>query len=195
MTKSEEKKMLRASIRTEIPALSEKYVSAANEKITSRLAEMPEYLSAGTVFCFVGTPQEINTRPFLETVLAAGKTLCVPLCVGHGRMVLKKITALNQLVPGAYGSSEPSGNAPTVSPDDVDFSVIPCISCDRAGHRLGQGGGFYDRFLTVYRGPAVLVCRERLMREEIPVEPHDAMIHWVLTEKGLYEDGVPSRIE
>lgn len=195
MTKSEEKRVLRAAIRAEIPALSEKYVFSANTRITSRLAEMPEYLSAGTVFCFVGTQREINTRPFLETVLAAGKTLCVPLCVGQGRMVLKKITALDQLAPGAYGIPEPSGNAPAVPPDEVDFSVIPCISCDRAGHRLGQGGGFYDRFLTVYRGPAVLVCRERLMREEIPVEPHDAVIHWVLTEKGLYEDGIPARIE
>lgn len=195
MTKSEEKKILRAAVRSEIPQLSKKYTAAADKKITGRLAEMPEYLSADTVFCFVGTAREIDTRPFLEAVLAARKTLCIPLCVGRGSMVLKKITALEQLVPGTYGILEPSGNAPTVPPDDVDFSVIPCVSCDRAGHRLGQGGGFYDRFFTVYRGPTVLICRERLMREEIPVEPHDAIIHWVLTERGLCEDGVPARIE
>lgn len=195
MTKSEEKRTLRTAVRSEIPQLSEKYTRGADRKITDRLAEMPEYLSADTVFCFVGTAREINTRPFLETVLAAGKTLCVPLCIGLGVMVLKKITALEQLIPGTYGILEPSDDAPTVLPDDVDFAVIPCISCDRAGHRLGQGGGFYDRFFTVYRGPAILVCRERLMREEIPVEPHDAIVHWVLTEKGLYEDGIPARIE
>lgn len=195
MTKSEEKKILRTSIRAEIPVLAEKYTLAADEKITAQLSEMPEYLSAETVFCFVGTEREINTRPFLETVLAAEKKLCVPLCIGRGIMVLKQITDLGQLVLGSYGIMEPPDDAPTVSPDDVDFSVIPCLSCDRAGHRLGQGGGFYDRFFTAYRGPAVLVCRQRLMREEIPVEPHDAIIHWVLTEKGLYEDGIPARIE
>lgn len=195
MNKSEEKRILRTAVRAEISQLSEKYAASADRRITDQLAEMPEYLSADTVFCFVGTTREINTKPFLKAVLNAGKTLCVPLCIGRGSMVLKKITALEELIPGAYGILEPGIGAPAVQPDDVDFAVIPCISCDRDGHRLGQGGGFYDRFFTVYRGPAVLVCRERLMRGEIPVEPHDAVIHWVLTEKGLYEDGTPARIE
>lgn len=195
MTKSEEKRALRASIRAEILQLPSRYTMEADKKIAARLAEMPEYLSADTVFCFVGTTREIDTSPFLKAALAAGKTLCVPLCTGQGIMTLKKITALSQLSPGAYGILEPAADAPSVSADDVDFAVIPCICCNRAGHRLGQGGGFYDRFLTAYRGPAVLICRERLMREEIPVEPHDAVIHWVLTERALYEDGTPARIE
>ena len=77
---------------------------------------------------------------------------------------------------------------------EIDFAVIPCVSCDREGHRLGQGGGFYDRFLAAYRGPAYLICRERLLRSEIPMEPHDAIIHWVVTEKTLYEDGIPDQM-
>ena len=56
---------------------------------------------------------------------------------------------------------------------------------------MGRGGGYYDRFLSQYRSSAVLLCRERLIREEIPVEPHDCPVPWVLTEQGLYEDGVP----
>ena len=109
-------------------------------------------------------------------------------------MELRQITALDQLVPGAYGILEPSADAPLVDADAVDFAVLPCLSCSHGGHRLGQGGGFYDRFLARYRGGAVLVCREKLIREDIPLEPHDCPVPWVLTERGLWEDGIPARL-
>ena len=133
---------------------------------------MPEYREAETVFCFVGTSREINTLPILQDLLTSGRTLCVPLCVGEGRMELRKISSLSELAPGAYGIPEPPPDSPRVAPDAVDFAVLPCLSCDHAGRRLGQGGGYYDRFLSVYRGGAVLLCREKLIRDEIPVEPH-----------------------
>ncbi len=60
---------------------------------------MPEYQEAQTVFCFVGTDREIDTRPILEDALAAGKTLCVPLCTEPGRMESRQITDLSQLDP------------------------------------------------------------------------------------------------
>ena len=155
---------------------------------------MPEYQEAGTVFCFVGTDREINTRPILEDILAAGKRLCVPLCMGKGIMELRQVTDLRQLVPGAYGILEPPADAPIVAVDEVDFAVMPCLTCNRLGQRLGRGGGYYDRFLSHYRGGTVLLCREKLIREEIPLEPHDYPVPWVLTERGLYEDGTPARL-
>ena len=54
--------------------------------------------------------------------------------------------------------------------------------------------GYYDRFLAHYRGGTVLLCREKLIREEIPLEPRDMPVPWVLTERGLYEDGIPARL-
>ena len=111
------------------------------------------------------------------------------------RMELRAVESLDRLVQGAYGILEPAPECPRLMPDQVDFAVLPCLSCSRAGHRLGKGGGYYDRFLAAYRGSAVLLCREQLLREDIPVEPHDMSVPWVVTESGLYEDGVPARIE
>ena len=74
----------------------------------------------------------------------------------------------------------------------IDFAVLPCVTCNYLGQRLGHGGGYYDRFLSQYRGGTVLLCRELLIRQEIPVEPHDYPVPWVLTERGLYEDGIPA---
>ena len=194
MTRAEEKQQMRRTIRAlekELPAAYKQESSAA---ITRHLLAMPEYQEAETVFCFVGTSREIDTTAILEDALAAGKRLCVPLCVGDGLMDLHQITALDQLVPGTYGILEPPADTPLVDADAVDFAVLPCLSCSHSGHRLGQGGGFYDRFLARYRGGAVLLCRERLIREDVPVEPHDYPVPWVLTERGLWEDGTPARL-
>ena len=195
MTRKEEKQRLRSAIRRRSAQLPMRYREEADRAIAARLVAMPVYQAADTVFCFVGTPREINTRPILEHALSGGKALCVPLCTGPGIMELRRITGLEQLSPGAYGILEPPSESPALSVDEVDFAVLPCLTCNHAGHRLGQGGGYYDRFLARYRGAAVLVCRERLIWEEIPLEPHDCPIPWVLTEVALYEDGTPARLE
>ena len=194
MTKAEDKQRLRRVIRELERQLSPRYKAESSRAIAAHLLAMPEYQAAGTVFCFVGSEREIDTRPILEDALAAGKRLCVPLCTGPGIMELRQVTDLRQLVPGSYGILEPSADSPLVSVDEVDFAVLPCLTCNHLGQRLGQGGGYYDRFLSHYRGGTVLLCREKLIREEIPLEPHDYPVPWVLTERGLYEDGTPARL-
>ena len=194
MTKAEEKQRLRRVIRELERQLSPRYKEESSRAIAAHLLAMPEYQAAGTVFCFVGMEQEVDTRPILENVLAAGKRLCVPLCTEPGIMELRQVTSLDQLVPGTYGILEPLADAPKVDVDEVDFAILPCVTCNHLGQRLGQGGGYYDRFLAHYRGGTVLLCREKLIREEIPLEPRDIPVPWVLTERGLYEDGIPARL-
>ncbi len=194
MTKQEEKQRLRRVVRGLEERLSPRYLELSGQAIAARLLAMPEYQAAGTVFCFAGAGREVDTHPILEDALARRKTLCLPLCTGPGQMEPRRITSLEQLVPGAFGIPAPPADSPLIQVDEVDFAILPCVTCDRAGRRLGRGGGFYDRFLSHYRGGSVLLCRERLIREEIPVEPHDYPVPWVLTERGLYEDGVPARL-
>ena len=194
MTKQEEKQQLRRIMKTLEAQLSEKYKRTSSQAIAMHLLAMPEYLAAETVFCFVGSSREIDTTDILIHALSSGKRLCVPRCVSPRIMDLCQITSLDQLAPGAYGLLEPSADAPVVQIDDVDFAVLPCTTCNHSGQRLGKGGGYYDRFLSHYRGGTVLLCREKLIREEIPVEPHDYPVPWVLTERCLYEDGIPARL-
>ena len=194
MTKQEEKQRLRRTMRALERQLSDKYKAASSRSISAHLLAMPEYQAASAVFCFVGTDHEIDTRPILAHALAAGKRLSVPRCTGPGIMELRQLRSLEELSPGAYGIPEPTESAPVMNPDDVDLAILPCLTCSHLGQWLGQGGGYYDRFLSNYRGGTVLLCREKLIREEIPLEPHDYPIPWVLTETGLYEDGTPARL-
>ena len=183
----EEKKTLRSAVRKAERQMTMEERIQADQRITQRVLSMPAYRAARTVFAYVGTQREIDTREILEDVLRSGKRLCVPLCTGDGIMALKEIHALSQLHPGSYGIQEPPADAPDVPACEIDLALIPCVSCNHRGDRLGQGGGYYDRFLECYAGKGVMLCREVLTREEIPREAHDVRIGAVVTDAGIWE--------
>ncbi len=188
MSIRDEKRNLRDKIRKKTAALSEQYKNEADQKIIERLLSLAEYKEADRVFAFVGTDSEINTRPFLERVLADGKTLAVPLCVGKGIMQAKRIESLSELKKGAYDILEPEDSAETISLKEEDLAVIPCLSCDHKGNRLGHGAGFYDRYFRELKTREVMICREALIEESIPMEETDRRFAKVITEKGIYQD-------
>lgn len=111
MTRQEEKRRLRRTVRELEARLSPRYLEESGRAIAAHLLAMPEYLAAGTVFCFVGFGPEVDTRPILENILAAGKVLCVPRCTGPGQMELRQITDLARLSPGPSASWSPPRTA------------------------------------------------------------------------------------
>ncbi len=185
MTVAEEKQALRESVRARNAQMRADERSRVSRMICARLIALPEFARADTVFCFAGTAREIDTRAFLERALSAGKRLCVPLCTGPGVMEPRAVRELSALSPGAYGIPEPPRDSPRVLPEEIGFAVIPCLTCDREGRRLGQGGGYYDRFLAGYRGFAVMVCPEKWIVARVPAEAHDRAVSCVLTENGV----------
>lgn len=179
------KQQLRRDMRRRAAELPADYCRAADAGIIRFVLSQPEYLSSRTIFCFVGREREINTQPLLETILSQGRGLAVPRCLTEGRMELRLVASLAQLAPGAYGILEPGEDLPLISADQVDLAVVPCLTCDRQGRRLGQGGGFYDRWLAGYQGKSFLVCRERMMAENVPCGYYDQKFPLIITELGV----------
>ena len=190
MNKQTEKQQLRKTMHTLEARLPERYLAQADRKIAAQLLAMPEYQAADTVFCFVSTGREIDTHPILQAALEAGKTLCVPRCLGGGIMELRSIQSLNALTPGAYGIPEPPEDAPLVSTDTVDFAVLPCLTCNHLGQRLGRGGGYYDRYLAEHRVQTACLCRERLLLEKVPQDWNDFAVGYVITELRKIKTGL-----
>lgn len=186
MTLFEEKQALRKAVRANERALEQFYRDDSAAAICRRVTELPEYATARTVMAFVGTVREIDTTALLHHILQSGRTLCLPRCSAGHSMALCRVTALEQLAPGAYGILEPVESCPLLEPEDIDLVITPCVSCDRQGNRLGQGGGYYDRFFERCLSPAVLLCRERLLVEYVPMEPHDKRFSLIVTEKAVY---------
>lgn len=188
MDKKEEKQRLRRCIRTRIQALSPRYCKAADQAILSRVKELSFYKNGSLIFCFVGTAGEIQTISLIGEALAEGKRVCVPRCISKGLMEVCEIRELAELRPGAYGILEPGEGCRRVEAEEIGLAILPCLSCTRDGRRLGQGGGYYDRYLKEHKealsGRCVLICREALMLEEIPVEDHDRRADLVVWENG-----------
>ncbi len=186
MSIAEEKTLLRKEMRAKSRALPAEYRAKADEAICRHVRSSAEYVSAKTVFAYLGVGWEIDTRPLLEQILRDGKRLCLPLCTGPHEMAVCVVSDLSELVPGAYNIPEPSKKSLTISPAEVDLTLVPCVAADRAGHRLGQGGGYYDAFLKRYTGPAFLLCREAALLPEIPVENHDFSLPFLVTETKVF---------
>ena len=118
-----------------------------------------------------------------------GKTAAVPLCRGKGIMEVRRIDGVGDLVSGDYGILAPKLTCALVEPSDIDLALIPCCTGNEKGQRLGYGGGYYDRYLPQTRCPTMLLCRHRLLREDIPVEAHDVTVDYLVTEKGVVRCG------
>lgn len=187
------KKNLRKKMLSKALALPDDYKRDSDRRITQLLLGLPEYKDARTVFCFVGVEHEINTRPFLEKVLADGKRLSVPLCIGKRIMEARRIFSLDELKKGYYGLFEPDKSSELIPMDEVEFAVIPCLTADREGNRLGHGGGFYDALFNKYKNvPSAIICRE-LMCRKVPTESFDHRFSITVTENGVFRNGVKDK--
>lgn len=190
-----EKKELRKRCIERMNALPQDYCLEADEKIFSEILALPEYRSAKKVFCFVGMQAEIQTSALIETMLAEKKEVAVPRCAGKGIMHAHRIYSLAELSPGTMGILEPSAEAPVLAPDELDLILLPCVTASRAGARLGYGGGFYDRYLPKSPAFRALLIRERMLSDEIPLEPHDQRVDALITETAVFRIGNQSEKE
>ena len=188
----EEKRALRRLAEVRITALPAGALDRAGQLIAGHIAALPEYRQAGTVLAFAGTAREIGTGPLLDMILSDGKALALPRCTGPWQMEARLVRDPALLRPGAYGIPEPAEDWPLVHPAETGLILVPCLACDRAGRRLGHGGGYYDRYLAGYGGAAALLCPEALVLDRVPQRPFDLAVPLLVTEAGVYRNGVPT---
>lgn len=159
------------------------YREKASQSILKQIVELDGFQKAEMIFCYVSTVEEVNTWPIISRALEQGKRVAVPRCIGKGKMEIREIQDFRQLQKGAYGIMEPSKACPLISKEEIDLGIIPCVSADLSGNRLGHGAGFYDRFLNDVSFPKVLLCFKKQMLEEIPTNSHDVKMDQVIYEE------------
>lgn len=179
-----EKNRMRAQMRQKMKALSASYCRQADAAIWKHVLSLPSYEKAHTICAYVGMKDEINTIPLILHMLADGKQVGVPLCTGKGVMEMRAIHGLDDLQRGTWNIWEPKAYTKLLRPEDIDMGLIPCVSGNVRGQRLGYGGGFYDRYLEGTSFLRVLLCRNAMMRAQIPTELHDATMDILVSENG-----------
>ncbi len=159
-------------------------------QIFHQLLTWTGYQQARTVFLYCALPEEIGTEQLLADALSKGKRVCVPLCTKErGIMEARTILETGQLKSGRFGVPEPPANAPLVRPSDIDLCIVPCLAADESGHRLGYGGGYYDRFLAQTTAQAAVLCMERCLLKALPAETHDLPCTIIVTERRIHIAG------
>ncbi|WP_374441782.1 5-formyltetrahydrofolate cyclo-ligase [Stella sp.] len=155
------------------------------ERLADRfLAAVPLAEVGAVVSGFHPIGEEIDPRPLMARLAAAGRTLCLPVTPRRGLpLSFRAWRPGDRLVPRPFGLLEPAPEAPTVEPD---LLLVPLLAFDDAGRRMGYGGGFYDRTLADLRARrpirAVGVAYEGQRCERVPAGPADAILDAVVTE-------------
>ena len=181
----EDKSALRRWAKAARQGWEEEYRQSADAAIAQHVRKSAVWRAAGTVFAYVSVGCEVDTRALIEAALKEGKRVCAPRCLGKGRMEARVIESLDALVPAAHGLLEPAESSAIVPPGEIGLILVPCLAADRNGHRLGYGGGYYDRFLRCAAGTSMCLCRARALLDDVPREEHDAAVDMVVSEAGI----------
>ena len=133
------------------------------------------------VMAYYPLPDEVDIRPLLDELVAAGKTVLLPKVTGDTTMELCRYTGQQHLREGAFHIMEPVGETYT-DHTQIDVILVPGLAFDAARRRLGRGRGYYDRFLSEYRWTASVfgVCFDFQKVAEVPTDEHDIPVDEVI---------------
>ena len=173
------KKELRRTIRDRKRAMTEEEIVQRSEKLGVLFAQSDAYKAARTIYGYLPYNQEVRTVPMLEQALKDGKRVAVPKVYGE-EMKFLYLDDLTKVEKGYAGIPEPIADGP-VADDETALVLMPGLAFDPAGHRIGYGGGFYDKFLAAEPNhPTLALCYEFQMLPELHTEEHDIPVDTVL---------------
>jgi len=160
---------------------------------TRNLLGLDTIQRAGVIFVYMHFQSEVQTLEFIYNCLRSDKVVAVPVTFPETSQ-LKAVQILDperDVEPGYCLIPEPKSDIVqnrTLNPSLIDVVVVPGSVFDRGGGRLGYGGGYYDRFLTESAPGALRIglAYELQMIREVPTEPHDQFMDYIVTEKTIY---------
>jgi len=149
--------------------------------------------NCATLLVYVAFRSEVQTSTIITTLLEAGKIVAVPLTLVREKRLRSIIIEdpVKDLSPGYCGIPEPKTSLihhKTINPATIDLVIAPGSVFDRQGGRLGYGGGYYDRFLSMEAPQAarIALAYELQIVDKIRLEPHDQTMDMIITENSVY---------
>ena len=174
-----DKKELRKAIKARKKAMTEEEIRQRSQKLGELFRASEAYQKARSVYFYLPYNQEVRTIPMVEQALEDGKRVAVPKCYGD-EMKFIWITGMEGIEKGYMGIPEPVADGP-VADDPTALILMPGLAFDKEGHRIGYGGGFYDKFLSREPDhPTVALCYEFQMLPHVETEAFDIPVDLVL---------------
>ena len=178
---------LRQSIKQMRSELDPEIKQQMDDSITDSFLRSTSYTRSDVILTYVSTGIEVSTERIILTSLSDGKRVACPRCIyGSREMDFYYIDSLDELKPRTFGVREPEGD-----PDKLydctghPICIVPGLSFDRWGYRLGYGKGYYDRFLSRYGGWTVGLCYSACVQYKLPHGRFDRPVDRLITENYL----------
>ena len=179
-----DKKLLRNQVRHSLQEMDAGQFGLSSLKIKKRLFREPSIIKGKTIAITISNKQEVDTKKIIETLWQLEKKVVVPKCNSKDRsMKFYEIENFNQLENVYMDLQEPKPECTRLVPSEIiDCIIVPGIVFDRKGYRIGYGGGYYDRYLTQYRGMLISLAFSLQVTEDVPNESFDIPVDLIITE-------------
>jgi 5-formyltetrahydrofolate cyclo-ligase len=173
-----DKAALRARMRSMGPLSSE-----VSDRIDAGLFAWLSQRLPGTITAFLPMEGEVDLRPLFARL--PGWRWVLPRVEADRSLTFRDVGVPRETHP--FGMEQPTDAGPVIPLHEVDVFLVPGLAFDRAGRRLGNGAGHYDRILSSARTNAVKIGIAPAARivDEVPVDGHDELVGWLATEDGV----------
>ena len=179
----ETKQAIRKQIFAARKRVTEEEVKSRSHLIAEKVFLLPEFQTAKRILVYADYNHEVMTGELIEAAWKAGKEVAVPK-VTEKEMVFIRLTDFNQLAPGYFSIPEPETGEEIFWEEGL--MIMPGVAFDRANHRVGYGGGFYDRYLEKHpQLERVAIAFSFQMLPEVPTEPTDICPQIIVTEEEI----------
>ncbi|KUP06062.1 hypothetical protein Q73_09375 [Bacillus coahuilensis m2-6] len=167
--------------------ISEVQRSQWNKEMIHLFRDSDIYQQATTIGITISRNNEWNTRSLIPFLWNDGKKVVAPVCLTETKqMEFYRIHSFDQLHNTYLDLVEPNPFVTEkMDSETIDLLIVPGVVFNSEGYRIGFGGGYYDRFLNIHSPVTLSFAYSVQLNEEIPVEPHDQPVQFLITEKGL----------
>ncbi len=153
-----------------------------SEAIAARVAAWLDTVPSGLVLVYLSMPGEIRAERVAE-LASAGHEFATTRTPPRGPLTIHPLSAKRER--HRFGYEQPVADSPTIDPADLTVVLVPGLTFDEDGNRIGWGKGYYDRLLASTDAVRVGLTLERRVSVGIPVEPHDRAMDFLATESRL----------
>ncbi|MCY3751860.1 MAG: 5-formyltetrahydrofolate cyclo-ligase [Gammaproteobacteria bacterium] len=179
-TSAQEKARLRQFLKQKRGELPQQLRPEYDRTIRERLLE--QAAPAGTVFCYVSTDMEVDTRGIIDCLRQSGITVLIPRILNREKMIAAGFDGWNTLRAGQLGILTPDSDEEW--PGEADLCITPGLGFTPDGRRIGYGRGYYDKWFAAHpRSARVALCYECQIVDDMPVTDTDMRVHKIITEK------------
>ncbi len=155
-----------------------------SKAIADKLINSNEFKSADTVFIYVNIGDEVETLQIINKALQLGKKVAVPYCIPKTPLMdFYYINSVNQLKEGSFGVPEPDICLCKKADEKKGLIIVPALSFDIKGYRMGYGKGYYDRYLSDFQGESVGLCYSNCVSRCTLRGVYDRCVNYIITEK------------